>query len=530
MKRTHITLSVLLVIVLMLTGCSGLTLGMNSISTVTNAPGTTSTDVPQLDTNTPAAPAANFHSVTLADFQSTLEGVYTRVNPSVVNLRVVQKQKASTSQLPGIPGFELPDLPFQSPQQDAPEEYRQEGLGSGFVWDKQGHIVTNNHVIEGADEVTVTFADGSSVEGKVVGADPDSDLAVVKVEIAKDMLQPVQLADSTQAKVGQVSIAIGNPFGLEGTMTFGIISGLGRSLPVDSGENITSGAYTIPDIIQTDAPINPGNSGGVLVNIDGKVLGVTTAIESPVRANAGIGFVVPSVIVQKVIPALIKDGSYDHTWLGISGMTLNKELNKAMNLKPEQRGILVLEVTPASPADKAGIRGSDRNLEINRQTVLVGGDILTAIDKQPIKEFDDLTAYLARNTEVGQKVTLTFLRSGKEQTTDVTLAARPLLNETPEPEIKEADQKGNVWLGIQGISVSPAIAKAMNLPEDQKGVLIEQVEQSSPADTAGLRGSFKPLTLGGERILVGGDIITAMDGKAINSMDDLKTALKSLKP
>jgi S1-C subfamily serine protease len=319
---------------------------------------------------------------------------------------------------PEIPGFPS----FNTPQ--GPQEYYSSGLGSGFIWDKEGDIVTNNHVVSGADRISVTFEDGTSVSGKVIGSDPDSDLAVVKVDMPADQLQPVQLADSTQVQVGQVAVAIGNPFGLEGTMTVGFISALGRLLSADS-QSAGGLTYSIPDVIQTDAAINPGNSGGVLVDREGRVIGVTAAIESSGGSNAGIGFAIPSVIVQKVVPVLIKSGHYEHPWLGVSGLSLNPDIAIAMELKPEQRGALIIDITPGSPADKAGLHASDRQTTIDGEQVRIGGDVITAIDGQTVNTFDDVVTYLARSTEIGQTITLNILSQGKENQVKVKLVARP---------------------------------------------------------------------------------------------------------
>ena len=207
-------------------------------------------------------------------------------------------------------------------------------------------------------------------------------------------------------------------------MTLGIISALGRALPAGSSDSQGS-TYTIPDVIQTDAAINPGNSGGVLVDETGHVIGVTSAIVSSVSSSAGIGFAIPSIIVQKVVPVLISDGHYDHTRLGISGTSLGSELATAMNLNADQRGVLVVEVQSGSPADKAGLHGSNRNATVAGQTAPVGGDVIVGIDDQPVNTFDDLTTYLARYTEVGQTVKLTILRDGKSEDVNVTLDARP---------------------------------------------------------------------------------------------------------
>ena len=350
---------------------------------------------------------------TVGDLETTLENIYTQVNPSVVLIQVVENQQAITPNGRGNPGF--------GPQQSQP----QQALGSGFVWDNQGHIITNNHVIAGATSISVTFSDGTTVPGKVIGADPDSDLAVVQVNVPASQLHPVQLADSAQIKVGQYAIAIGNPFGEQNTMTTGIISALGRTLPANESQTQQGPSYTIPDVIQTDAPINPGNSGGVLLNAEGQVIGVTSAIESPVSASSGIGFAIPSAIVQKVVPTLIQTGHYDHPYIGISGTTLGPTLAQAMNLPADQRGALVIDVTPNSPADKAGLHGSTTPVTISGSQARVGGDVITAIDGQPIKAFDDLVAYLASSTQVGQTVTLTILRNGAEQSVKVTLLARP---------------------------------------------------------------------------------------------------------
>jgi S1-C subfamily serine protease len=450
----------------------------------------------------------------VAALEGRLERIYDQVSPSVVNIQVVQTVDVSSA-LPQIPGF-----PFIPSVPDTPQQ--QGGLGSGFVWDKEGHIVTNNHVVADADKITVIFADGSSAPATVVGADLDSDLAVVQVDRAADRLQPVEVADSTQVKVGQLAVAIGNPFGLQGTMTVGFVSALGRYLPVASDSQGSS--YTIPDIIQTDAPINPGNSGGVLVNDEGKVVGVTAAIESPVQANAGIGFAIPSVIVQKVVPVLIEQGHYDHPWLGFSGLALLPELRDAMKLDPEQQGILVEEVTSDSPADKAGLRGSDRQVQIDGQPALVGGDVITAINGQPVKDFEDLVAYLARQTTVGQTVTLTVLRNDKETTLQVTLAARP--KQEAQQNQPETAGTGSTWLGIDGLTLTPEVAQAMDLASEQTGVLVEQVVQDSPAHTAGLRGSYKAIVVNGERVLIGGDVITAMDGQEIANAMDLTTMMQ----
>lgn len=541
MKRKNISIIVVsLVVVLALLG-----IGIFAVEAGAQSPGMQAAGSGQAATvsdnaSSKAAPPV-LATGALAELEATFENIYTQVNPSVVSIQVTQQQEMPASpNMPDFPGFpfffgpqgspfgqQMPDLPQQQPH-----NYYRQGAGSGFVWDKEGHIVTNYHVVDSADKIEVTFADGSIASGKVVGSDPDSDLAVIQVDVPADRLQPVRVADSTQVKVGQLAIAIGNPFTLENTMTVGIVSAIGRQLPVGSetGASLMSGpTYTIPDIIQTDAPLNPGNSGGVLVNDQGQVIGVTAAIESPVRASAGIGFAIPSAIVNQVVPALMKDGTFEHPWLGLSGVSLSPDLAKAMDLKPDQRGALVIDVTPDSPADKAGLQGSDRQVEIDGQQVRTGGDVITAIDGQPIKNFDEVVSYLVRSTKVDQTVKLTVLRNGKEETLDITLAARPT-SETLSGQMDNQPITGGAWLGIQGVTITPDVAQALDLPAGQKGVLIEQVEVSSPADEAGLRGSYKPMIIVGQSLAVGGDIITAIDGHAISSTKDLQTLIQQAEP
>ncbi len=320
MKKISVVMSSLLILTILLSACSF------SIPTITktkpaseaaqaaggNAPSAAPTATLVPESSAAAIPA---DSTGLDAYQAALTGVYERVNPSVVSIEVTARVKTQLPQL-DIPNS-FPELPqFSNPEDGSSQQQLQQGLGSGFVWDKEGHIVTNNHVVDGAETITVTFEDGTSLPAKVLGTDKNSDLAVIQVEKGSIELKPVELADSNKLKVGNLVMAIGNPFGLEGSFSVGVISALGRSLPVDENFGTSSNAsYTIPDVIQTDAPINPGNSGGVLVNTRGQVIGVTTAIESPIRANAGVGFAVPSAIIQKVVPALIQDGKFFYTYL-----------------------------------------------------------------------------------------------------------------------------------------------------------------------------------------------------------------------
>ena len=345
-----------------------------------------------------------------------LPELYQRVNPSVVNISVVVQVGADTlgSPFPGWPQFSDPDMP---------DLYTQ-GQGSGWIYDTEGHIVTNNHVVEGATEVTVTFADDTVATAQVVGTDPDSDLAVIRVDAPPELLSPLRIGYSDELEVGQEVVAIGNPFGLSGTMTRGIVSALGRLLPTSSSTK-SGGSYTIPDIIQTDAAINPGNSGGPLFNLRGEVIGVTTAIESPVEGSSGVGYAVPASIVERVVPALIADGQYQHPWLGVSTINVTPAYSSVLNLPAEQRGVMVVMVADNSPAAEAGLRASSETRESDGVQVPVGGDIIIGINDRPVSKFDDLISYLSRESTVGDTVVLTILRDGDTLQIDVTLEARP---------------------------------------------------------------------------------------------------------
>jgi serine protease Do len=531
MRKSRFSFSMLVIFAtLLLTACSGLNASANNSASTSTQQASASAPLQQATaapTQTPAAtavgpngnqPAASSPSTqnVMDAMQSTLENIYNQVRPSVVSISVETQQQSSQSQIPS-PFFGFPGLPNQ---QQTPQ-YSQ-ALGSGFVWDKQGHIVTNNHVVDGASQIEVSFSGGTTVSAKVVGTDSSNDLAVIKVDMPAAQLQPVTLGDSTKVKVGQMVVAIGNPFGEQWTMTSGIVSGLGRTLPAGNSQNTNGPQYTIPDIIQTDAPINPGNSGGVLTDLSGKVLGVTSAIESPVQASSGIGFVIPSAIVQKEIPVLIKSGTYDHPYLGISGTTLTPDLAKAMNLNSNQKGALVEQVTAGGPADKAGILASTRQIQVLGQTELVGGDVITAVNGKAVNGIDDLIAYLNDNTSVGQSVTLTVLRNGKETSVDVTLGSRPGSQSNPSAVTQPV---GQLQLGVVGLALTSEIAQTMNLPANQQGVLIEQVASGSPADKAGLRGSYMPATVNGQQILVGGDIITQIDSQSVAQLGDIQSYL-----
>jgi S1-C subfamily serine protease len=283
-------------------------------------------------------------------------------------------------------------------------------IGSGFVLDLEGHIVTNNHVAEAAPDLLVTLADEHTVPAQVVGADAGSDLAVLQIDIPAEELTVVRLGESSSLKVGQRAIAIGNPFGLERTVTTGVISSLGRTLPRDDSD------FQIAQLIQTDAAINPGNSGGPLLNSQGEVIGVNTAIRSLTGVNSGVGFAIPVDIVRR--------GRYRHPWVGVTGTSISPEMVEIMEL-PVETGVLIFQVEPDSPAFKADLRGGDTDVVISGRPMREGGDVLVAIGEETVKDFDDLVNYLASYTSVGDTVSLTIVRDGVELKVELVLEERP---------------------------------------------------------------------------------------------------------
>jgi S1-C subfamily serine protease len=299
----------------------------------------------------------------------------------------------------------------------------QEGSGSGIIYDQEGHVITNYHVIEDATELLVTLPDETTVEAQIVGADPANDLAVLKIDAAPDLLHPVPLGQSSDLRVGQFVIAIGNPFGFERTLTVGVVSALGRV--IESPDE-----RFIGEIIQTDAAINPGNSGGPLLDLSGQVIGVNTAIFSPSQASAGIGFAVPVDTVRRVVPELIARGYYPHPWLGLS-YVWDLNADRAQILRevgmdvPVDEGVLLLEIAPNSPASAAGLRGGQEQVRLGRTMILIGGDILAAIDGEPIATGRDLLRFLDTRTEVGQTIQVTVWRDGQQVTIPVTLEEQP---------------------------------------------------------------------------------------------------------
>ena len=332
-------------------------------------------------------PAEGTEIMVSSDLESRLIAVYEQVNTSVVY--IVSEQES----------FDL-------------------GSGSGFVYDEDGYIVTNNHVVAQGDAFEVVFADGSRRRAELTGTDVDSDLAVIKVDTLPDGIEPVTLGDFNELAVGQFVVAIGNPFGEQGSISLGIISGLGRSLTSQRMAE-GGGTYSLPEVIQTDAPINPGNSGGPLLNLAGEVVGVNSAIRSTTGFNSGVGFSIPVQAVRRVAPALIEEGDYVYPYLGISTFSGNIDLDRQQMLGlPQATGVYVTSVTPEGPADEAGIVAAPGGEG-------PGGDLITAIDGQEVREFNDLISYLVFETEVGQTVELTVVRDGETITVPLTLGARP---------------------------------------------------------------------------------------------------------
>ena len=291
-------------------------------------------------------------------------------------------------------------------------------VGSGFVYDNLGHIITNAHVVNGADKATVTFLDGSQYNAEIIGKDKFTDIAVIKVSEKPRLLHPLEIGDSSLLQVGEQVAAIGNPFGLSGSMTSGIVSQIGRLIAAqDSG-------FSIPDVIQTDAAINPGNSGGPLLNMKGKVIGINTAIQSITGEFTGIGFAVPSNTVSKIVPTLIEEGKYSHPWIGITGKDIDPDLARVLDLK-QAKGFLVLVVVDGSPAEKAGLKGVSETQVVDGKEYPVDGDIIISVDDKEVRKISDILIHLQREKSVGGEMVLGILRDGEFLHLTLELVERP---------------------------------------------------------------------------------------------------------
>ena len=393
MKNKTGKIFVILLIAMVVLACSpfGLQYVLRGQGTATPTP-----ELPIPEPQVTETPTTNVVAPNIVDLNETLVALYEKVSPGVVSIQF------STTE--------------------------GEGLGSGFVVDKQGHIVTNYHVVQDVDSLEVHFASGEKAYAKVLGVDPDSDLAVISVDVPEEELMPLTLGDSDTAKVGQLVVAIGNPFGLSGTTTLGVISGRGRIL--DSLRTTASGtAFSAGDVIQTDALINPGNSGGPLLNLNGEVIGVNRAIQTSgitltgEAANTGIGFAVSSNILRRVLPSLIENGYYDYPYLGLTALnSLSLMVIETLGL-PQETGAYITDVVPGGPADQAGLRGGTRRTNITG--LYAGGDLIIAADGHPVKEFSDLLSYMILNKAPGDVITFTILRDGEQLEVPVTLGSRP---------------------------------------------------------------------------------------------------------
>lgn len=406
--------------------------------------------------------------------QELLSALYDQASPSVVNIQVTMTASAQQQQRPSQESpFPFP-FPFgqgNGPQPQEAQPARAEG--SGFVYDVDGHIVTNNHVVAEADpdNIIVNFANGEWAKATVIARDPAADLAVLQVKSPANMtLTPLKLAPNDSLRVGYSVAAIGSPFGLDETMTTGVVSALGRSMPADES------TYSLPDLIQTDTAINPGNSGGPLLNLKGEVVGVNFAINSPVRANAGVGFAIPVAVVEKVVPALIMDGAYHYAYLGIAGQTITAPLAAAKKLADNTLGVYVGEVNPNGPAGKAGLHSDD---------------IITGIDQQPVYRFEDLLSYLFNNTAPNQQVTLHLRRDGEETTLAVTLGERPNAEE------QQAATEEGVTIGVaQAVQIAKKAVTDGALLNQVDSVNVKQaVQNGQPVWVVNFSGNGKAATV-----------------------------------
>ena len=369
----------------------------------------TSTSVVETSQTTQPVLADDTEADRLVAAQETvMNRIFVKALPSVVNIQVIQGRDGNdgTGQFPNIPGV--------------PDDFLERGEGSGFVWDDKGRIVTNQHVVDGAETVTVIFADRTQVLARVLGGDKDSDLAVLELIEPLEGLVPIDLGDSNEVLVGQLAIAIGAPFGQSFTMTSGIVSAVGRTIRSGSSQ------FTVPEVIQTDAPINPGNSGGPLLDRHGRVVGINTQIISRSGSSAGIGLAVPINIAKMVVPALINDGKYEYSWLGISGGPLGSAAAELMDLPKGTRGALVFSVGGDSPADDGGLTGSDRTEVVNGIQYALGGDTIVGINGSVIRDMTDLIVYLTNHTRPGDEVILEVIHGdGSSEQLPVVLGTRP---------------------------------------------------------------------------------------------------------
>jgi Do/DeqQ family serine protease len=411
-----------------------------------------------------------------------------QVAPAVVTVRVEGRASATPTMLPGLPGVPEGLEPFfgaPRSRRGAPRAPRQSGLGSGVVIKGDGYILTNHHVIDGAEKIRVEFADGRALAATIVGSDPPTDLAVLKVD--ETGLPTVSYGDSDQARVGDVVLAFGNPLGVGQTVTMGIVSAKGRATGVGDG--------SYEDFLQTDAPINQGNSGGALVNLQGELLGINAQILSPSGGNIGLGFAIPAAMARAVADQLIEDGKVHRSKLGVTVQAVTPELAEGLGMS-QARGALISGVEKGSPGEKAGLRE---------------GDVVTELDGHPVADANALrnkVASIAPDTAI----TLTVLRDGKETTLSATLVAREAdaaSGPTPSGEGEPAEK-----LGMSVAPLTPKMAAEMDLPDAAKGVVVLEVDPSGVAAEAG----FRP-----------GDVVKKVNGREVKTVDELREAMAARK-
>ncbi len=430
--------------------------------------------------NAPASPAP---SVNLPDFSGLTE----HVAPSVVNISSTQEVKGGTGLGPGMPGgpggeddpfhdFFGPFERFFGPPRRTP--YKAKSLGSGFVIDQAGYILTNNHVVENADEIVVKLPTGKEFKAKVVGRDSKTDIALIEIHGASD-LTPVVLGDSDQLKVGQWVVAIGNPFGLENTVTAGIVSAMGR--------HINQGPYD--NFIQTDAAINPGNSGGPLLNTKGEVVGINTAIFSRGGGNIGIGFAIPISLAKEIVPQLKEKGHVTRGWLGVMIQKVTPDIAEALG-RSESKGALVADVVKDGPAEAAGIKQ---------------GDVIVEFDGKPVTDSAELPLLVAR-TGVGKTVKVKVIRGKETQTFNIKI------QELKEEEVSERGSGTSEDFGLAVQTLTPDLAENLGVDRNLKGVVVTQVEPGGPAADAGLRR---------------GDVILEVNRQPVKDADAYRKAVKA---
>lgn len=464
---------------------------------------------PKIDAEQPPAVSKTVQNrAALLDFENAFIDVAKQVGPAVVSISTEQTSKITG--FPGVKRYYFRGSPFGGRDfgddffqhffddffGNMPErEFKQRGLGSGVIIDSQGYVLTNEHVVRGADKITVTLSDGREFKGVIKGTDPRADLAVIKIS-AKD-LPAAKLGDSDNLKIAQWVIAIGNPFGYllhspEPTVTVGVVSALHRSL---AGIGMTGRDYS--DLIQTDAAINPGNSGGPLVNLDGEIVGINVAIFSTSGGYQGVGFAIPSNEAQKILSSLIQGKKITYSWLGVSVQNIDDKLATYFNLSTRE-GALIVKVLKDGPAEKSGLKD---------------GDVILSFDNQKIKNVRELVK-LAGNKAVGEKVKIGFLRDKKQKEVEVIMGARPAEQAESETEPAESQEEPRQnWRGMKVDEITPEMAKQYRL-EEAEGVIISDIDPASPAADSGLEI---------------GDIISEINKKPIKNLRDYQSATKGVK-